>query len=141
MTYQEKVEWLKRYRYLIVKVKYKEKQLVKWQEQAYKMSKPISDMPKSSNTNNPIEEFILAAVDMQREIARDLTRSIELITKIEKSINLAEDEACKQVLTLKYINLLTFEQIAVEMKYSYEQIKRIHKKAILSLKMTPNDLE
>lgn len=46
-----------------------------------------------------------------------------------------EDSTYRVLLTERYVNLKTWEQIAVEMNYSYMQVCRIHGKALAEVKM------
>ena len=39
-------------------------------------------------------------------------------------------QECREELNLRYINALPWEQIAVELGYSWRQVHRLHKKAI-----------
>ena len=44
------------------------------------------------------------------------------------------DKRLRTLLELRYINCMTFEQIAVAMSYSYKQVCRLHGKALLEIR-------
>ena len=56
----------------------------------------------------------------------------EIMDKIERLPN--EDE--KDVLVFRYIKLMKWEDICVEMGFSWKQVHRIHSKALTDFKMT-----
>ncbi len=56
----------------------------------------------------------------------------EIMDKIERLPN--EDE--KDVLAFRYIKLMKWEDICVEMGFSWKQVHRIHSKALTDFKMT-----
>lgn len=68
-------------------------------------------------------------VEVQEEINRQLQKSYELMAKIEKAIEkLPERE--KYLIRARYIDCKSWEQIAVDMSYSWRQIHYIHANAL-----------
>lgn len=51
-------------------------------------------------------------------------------TEIHALINRIEDTKYRALLTARYINFKTFEQIAVDMSYDWRWIMRLHKRAL-----------
>lgn len=76
-----------------------------------------------------LTDLIAKIVDIQEEIKQQLQKSYELMAKIEKAIEkLPERE--KYLIRARYIEGKTWEQIAVDMGYSWKQVHRIHAKAL-----------
>lgn len=72
-----------------------------------------------------LADIVAEIVVVQEEINRQLQRSYELVARIEKSIEkLPERE--KYLIRARYIDCKSWEQVAVEMNYSWKQIHRIH---------------
>lgn len=68
----------------------------------------------------------------------EYTRQIELhkkslfmvLSEIENAIMQVDDNILRELLMYRYLNFMTWENIAVEMSYSYMHICRLHKKAL-----------
>ena len=61
-----------------------------------------------------------------------IKRCQEISDKIERLVD--EDE--KDVLFFRYIKLMKWEDICVEMGFSWKQVHRIHSRALMNFKMT-----
>ena len=57
-------------------------------------------------------------------------RRVRTYTEIFQAIEEVPDERERQVLTLRYIKCLKWEEIAVEMHVEWAQVHRIHAKAL-----------
>ena len=64
------------------------------------------------------------------ELNREWDELIDSRNKVKQVINQITDGQYRDVLNLRYINALPWEQIAVELGYSWRQVHRLHKKAI-----------
>lgn len=72
-----------------------------------------------------LAELVAKIIEVKEEINRQLQQSYELVAKIEKAIaGLPERE--KYLIRARYIDCKSWEQVAVEMNYSWKQIHRIH---------------
>jgi len=77
------------------------------------------------------EDTIVKMIDMKNKINDRIDNLVDLKSEIFDKINKIEDPEYRTLLTLRYINLYTFEQIAVEMHYSWRHIIRKHGYALL----------
>lgn len=87
-------------------------------------------MPRGSGGNADLSEY---AVQVEREVeklGRVKKRQMELYYEINAAIKRVKDDREQEVLWLKYIQGLTWEQVAVRMGYAWAQIHRIHAKAL-----------
>ena len=102
MTYQEKVKFLKRYKQIDKEIT----QLLREKSEIFSLGTKItptySDMPKGTNESDKVQS------------------TVEKLEEYERKIDIKIDD----------INGWTFEQIAVQMNYTWRQINRLHKKAI-----------
>ena len=67
----------------------------------------------------------------ERSIRRD--QLLDLADSLEREINKLPDSRHRQVLRLRYIEGLTIEQTAEQMRYSVAQVKRIQQMALVEL--------
>lgn len=136
MTYQEKVEWLKGYRIIDAKVEKLTEEVILWNDRATKITSSFSQEPKAAGSGDQLQKCVDKICELQEEIAREMQQLRELRRQIEMAINTLEDERFRGILYLRYIEGMTFEQVADRILYSSKQVYRIHKKAVEKLKMS-----
>ena len=78
--------------------------------------------------NNAIKK-----IDLINEIKKDIINYTLKKNDIINDINKLNNSNYVNVLVMKYVELLTLEQIAVRLNYSYDYVRKLHKKAILKL--------
>jgi hypothetical protein len=82
------------------------------------------------NLKAPFEKWILKALDYELEI-KDMEKNLPIIkADILKTIEKLKDFEMERVLILRYIDWLTWNQIAARMYVSISTLKRLHKIAI-----------
>lgn len=132
------VEWLNRGRNMDKEIK----ALQRAQQQAYdRATSAVSDSAaekvQTSPRNNTENSFITYA-----SYSEKIDKRIEELTAIQQeifeAIKALDDTTLRTILTEKYINFRTFEQIAADLEYSSVHISRLHKKAIEKLNMLWN---
>ena len=136
MTYQEKVEWLKSYQIIDAKIGSLTDELQVWNNRATKITTSFSSEPKAAGGGDQLQKCVDKICELQEELAREMQLLQRRRQEIERAINTLDDERFRGVLYLKYIEGMTFEQVADSIPYSSKQVYRIHKKAIESLKMS-----
>ena len=103
-----------------------------WREMAYNISVDYKEecINKSHATNAPFEKCIERADELEREVSADTDRLAELKIEVEEKISLIEDEACQDVLRLRYIELMLWEDVIASMDKSRSHVFRKHSKAL-----------
>ena len=89
----------------------------------------ISDMPKGGGADK-IQNAVCRIADIEADINREIDRQIDLRERIETAICAIPDGRLRDLMRYRYIDGLTWEQIAVEMHYSYVHICRMHGQAL-----------
>lgn len=129
MTNKEKKAWLKRYAAIDRQIKNKTDELSMWRSRATKITPTYSGLPKGGGGDR-----IQTAVDnicrLEDEINAEIDRLIITRAEINEAIAKVEDERLREVLTLRYIQGKSWEQIAVEMHYNYRWVTKLHGKAL-----------
>ena len=95
------------------------------------MLKP--DVVSGGGHQDKLAEAMAEIMDLNDHINREIDRFAEMREEIVSAIDDVEDDRLHRVLTLRYVSFKTFEWIACEMGYSYQQIWKIHKKALLTI--------
>lgn len=132
-------EYLSQYKGLNDSINAKLEQVGELRRKAQTVSSGSSDGTHSSTPRDRIGEITARIVDLEREINEDIDRSIDLQREIRAAIATVPEVRLRTLLEYKYINLLTLDETAVRMNYSYPQICRLHGRALQSVKMIWND--
>ena len=74
--------------------------------------------------------LISKIVDLEKEINKDIDKLIDLKAEVIENIDKVKNQDYRLLLTLRYLNYWTWEQIAVEMNYSYVHVHRLHSRAL-----------
>ena len=127
MTYQEKVEWLKSYQIIDAKIGSLTDELQVWNNRATKITTSFSSEPKAAGGGDQLQKCVDKICELQEELAREMQLLQRRRQEIERAINTLDDERFRGVLYLKYIEGMTFEQVADSIPYSSKQVYRIQK--------------
>ena len=136
MTYQKKVEWLKSYQIIDAKIGSLTDELQVWNNRTTKITTSFSSEPKAAGGGDQLQKCVDKICELQEELAREMQLLQSRRQEIERAINTLEDERFRSVLQLKYIEGMTFEEVADKIPYSCRQVHRIHKTAIEKIKMS-----
>lgn len=98
----------------------------------YISSPNYSGMP-FSGTRNPEPPFVRAIhkkVNLESKIEKKVKDLIDVRVQIHDAIEAVSDDTHRLVLRLRYIDFLSWEEIASEMNYSEVHIHRLHNAAL-----------
>lgn len=79
---------------------------------------------------NKIVNIIGKIVDLERQINAEIDSFIDLKKEIHDVIEAVKNPNERLVLRYRYIEFLTWEQVAERMNYSIKQVHRIHSEAL-----------
>lgn len=97
-----------------------------WEMETSITADPSAERVQSSDERRPGESFAALSAEAAEQI-RELNR---VKTEILRLIAGVEDNTQHRILTAYYVNGASFEQIAVEMKYCYRHVRRLHARAL-----------
>lgn len=130
-----KKEYLKSY----LAAKKREKRILEQIQQlrADKMfpSMVYDDMPHGNN-HSDLSDYAVMLDEQIRELKEERLERAKVYRGIERRIREMQDETEKDVLRLRYLWGMKWEEVAVDLKYSWKQIHRIHSSALSNFKMT-----
>lgn len=132
---EQKKEYLKSYRRAI-----KREQDILDEIQRLRLDKMfpsvVNDgMPHGSN-HSDLSDYA-AILDEQIDLLKEeRLERVRCYQKIERQISRMENEDEQEVLRLRYILGMKWEEVAVKMGYSWKQTHRIHSSALQNFKMT-----
>lgn len=127
---QKKIEYLSRYRKLGKRIEQLSTERAMWLSRACKTTQTISDMPKAKNGAQGDSGEVAQYVEIGEEITRELRELRCLRREILAVIATVKEDTLYNLMRYRYIDGLTFEQIAVKMNYSYVHVCRLHGQAL-----------
>ncbi len=83
-----------------------------------------------SSVAKDLSDYIVKKNELVEKMIQARYRRVRTYTEIFQAIEEVPDERERQVLTLRYIKCLKWEEIAVEMHVEWAQVHRIHAKAL-----------
>ena len=98
---------------------------------ATRVNSTISEMPRNPNRATSImADAIEKIIDLQAEINSDIDQLVDLKREIVSVIKTVENTEFQTLLEKRYLCFLSWEQIAVDLNYSIDNIFKAHKKAL-----------
>lgn len=87
---------------------------------------------KVQSTKDPdkFTDPVSKIIELEQEINEDIDKLIDLKRVARKLIEQLDNEVEKMILYKRYFENKTFEQISVEMNYSWRQVHRLHGSAL-----------
>jgi len=125
-------QYLRRIRYLDKTISSKLEMIETLHAQVTKTTSVLSETPKpqSPEEQDKLAATIAKIVDLKRYLRQELDEFITLKAEAIRLINSLEDSRHRLVLTYRYMNGYTWEQIAVCMHYTYQWVHRLHGQAL-----------
>lgn len=131
---EEKKEYLRSYQGLLKNIKLLQVEIEELRLSKMNPSIVYDDMPHPNN-NTDLSTYAAVLDSKERQLAdvkeQAATRYNEITAKIESMSDATE----RSLLTLKYLRLLTFEDISQKLNYSRSTTLRLHGKALKDFKL------
>ena len=115
---------LKNLYYLKKEIKEQQKRLEELESLATNCTAKITGLPNGNGVSDKIGNYTTEIADLKNLIEKNLEKCIEEHKKLTTFINNIEDSQLRLILTLRYIDHLTWQQIAFEMGCHDEQTPR-----------------
>lgn len=124
-------EDLKKYLALVREVDDIRKRILQLEENMYTVKAVGMDgMPKGNCVNDSIGNIVARVNDLRSEYLKQYDLALCELYKIERAIEKLEDLTERQLMRKRYIEGKRWEDICVELNYSWKQIHRIHSRIL-----------
>lgn len=90
--------------------------------------KPV--VVSGGGTQDKLADAMAKIIDLETEINREIDRLVDVRNAVIATIDKVEDDRLHKVLTKRYVELKTFEQIACEISCSYQWVCKLHGTAL-----------
>lgn len=127
---EQKIRYLSRYRRMSARIDRLLDEKRRWWELALKITPSLSQAPGGGENGSRVERPMDKVMEIEAQITREIDQLHTIRQEIKGTLSQLEDENLKLLMEYRYIDGLTWEQVAVEMNYSYMQICRLHGKAL-----------
>lgn len=136
-------EFLSEYKKLKLRIKGKQEQLEELREamDGLRAIRYDQDKVQSSPSGDPILEGLVKIERQKDSIAKDITGLVALSDDIVNRIGRMKSPALMDLLMRRYIKDESFEQIAVDMNYSYKTTLNYHGDALLEFESVNEDIK
>ena len=133
---EQKIRYLSRYRRLNERIDRLLEEQSRWREMPLKITPTLSQTPGGGGSGSPIERPMDKVLEIDMEINREIDTLQTVRQEIRAALNQLEDENLKLLMEYRYIDGLTWEQIAEKMDYSRQWATSLHGMALQKIKLT-----
>lgn len=124
-------QYLRRVKRLNDLIKAKFKQIMVLRDISVQITTDLSkDKIQTPNSNDKTSQLVAKIVDLEKELTSDINRLINLQREVTNKINSLDDPEYRLILTMRYLNFETWEQIAVDLGCSYQWAHVLHGRAL-----------
>ena len=99
-------------------------------DNANRITPAYSPAPGGGGNGQRIENTVARIVDIENNIKQDIEIQLLAIDEIHSLMALVDDSLLKLLLHKRYVLYEKWEEIAVDLNYSWKQIHRLHNKAL-----------
>jgi DNA-directed RNA polymerase specialized sigma subunit len=124
--YLRKIKWLDDF------IKAKLDQVETLRSMATKVTPTLKDVNvQESLPQDKTAVIIHKIIELEEEINDSIDSLVDLKADVIRKIEVIENDEYKLLLTLRYLNFKTWEQIAVDMNFTFQWVHQIHKRALI----------
>ena len=128
-------EFLNKIRYIDMMIDCKLEQINGLRDRLTSIGSPMGEKVQSHLNPDKFSNTISKIIELENEINADIDNLVDLKCEARKSIEQLNDDREKLVLYKRYFENKTFEEISVEMNYSWRRIHQFHSDALMQLEM------
>ena len=96
----------------------------------------VNDGMPHGSSHSDLSDYVAILNEQIELLKKERLEKVRCYQKIEKQIRQMENEDEQEVLRLRYILGMKWEEVAVKMGYSWKQTHRIHSSALKNFKTT-----
>lgn len=133
MTNQEKKAYLMRYRTADAEINDMLREKDRIMSRLTRMTASISGMPQGVGESDKLTDGVSKLVELDNEIDARVDVLVKLRREIEGKIGSLDSDTQRRLLTLRYINGMTWERVSVEMRFDLRWVYRVHGIALANL--------
>ena len=130
---QKKISWLSRFRKSEAELSRLYGEQERWREKAEKVTQRILPMPPGTHSRDRVQDAVEKIGEVEENINHEIIKQCAVRDEIERTIEAVPDGTMRLLLRLRYMDGLTWEEIAVKMHYTYQWVCVLHGRALKEL--------
>ena len=133
---EKKIKYLSRYIPLSRRINRMLEEQYRWKCLAMKVTQNFSPTPGGGESGSPIERPMDKVDELERKITQAIDELADIRMEIEAVLGQLEDDTLRKLMEYRYIDGLTWEQVAEKMHYSWRHTCRLHGEALAKINMS-----
>lgn len=130
---EQKIEYLSRCRRMNERIDRLLEEKARWRSLCVKVTQNLSQAPGKGGSGSPIERPMDKVLEIEEEISREIEELQTVRQEIWDTLGQLEDENLKLLMEYRYIDGLTWGQIAVKMHYGFQWVCKLHGRALAGI--------
>lgn len=127
-------KFLNRCKHYEQRIKIKQAQIQHYRDMEYSITSTIKDVPSFvGSVTSKIENCSISIMAIEEDIQKEIETIRQERLLVQEAIAMVDNPDLKSVLEAKYIDEMTWEEIAVQLFYSYRWTLRLHGRALREL--------
>ena len=123
-------EYLRQYKLMTARIRNREHDLAELREERESISINLDGMPHGTSLSDKTARLAAQLADAEEEIIELRSEAWSIRMEIVRTLNRIQTPEYNTLLYLRYIEGKTWEQIAVEMHYTFRHTTRLHGDAL-----------
>lgn len=123
-------EYLRQYKLMTARIRNREHDLAELREERESISINLDGMPHGTSLSDKTARLAAQLADAEEEIIELRSEAWSIRMEIVRTLNMIQTPEYNTLLYLRYIEGKTWEQIAVEMHYTFRHTTRLHGDAL-----------
>ena len=133
MTRADKIKYLNGYRWAVENIKMLTERLATLNSKLYNVDSPvITDMPKGG-LGLDTTDLLSDKLNIEQELLERLEYGFDMKSEVIGVIRAVRDPKLRMILEMKYLDLMSINEIASKLGYSSNHISRLHNEGIDTL--------
>lgn len=133
MTYEEKKQWLRRYRKAAKLERIKLDEVDQYREDAEHVTQVLSPVPGGAGDGQALPRAVERIMEAMQEANAQVMECQRIRKEITDALNQTVDVLDYEILLLRYINGMKWEQISTKMGMEISGVYKRHKRAVKAL--------
>lgn len=133
---EKKIKYLSRYITLNRRIDRLLEEKAKWWSLCLKTTPSLSQAPGGGESGSPVERPMDKVLEIEEKIDQEIDELLEVRRDIKTVLGQLEDDTLRLLMEYRYLDGLTFEEIAVKMHYSWRWVIKLHGKALAEIKIS-----
>lgn len=135
MTEKQKIKYLSQYKYLDREIDRKQRHIEEMRARLERTTPSLSLAPLGAGAGDKMAGGVAKILDWEKEVAEDIDRLVDLKREIEGKIDKVDKPNLREILKCRYLDCMTWEEVAAKTKYDCRWVHRLHRRALEQIRI------